>query len=56
MPNDEEAVLDEVLENLREAIQRIRAVSNRLRATGITEGPDHRAGLALGEGLHRCAP
>ncbi|MDP9457774.1 MAG: hypothetical protein M3Q60_18850 [Actinomycetota bacterium] len=39
----EEAVLDDVLENLRESAQRIRAVSNRIRATRMREDPNHHA-------------
>ena len=39
MPEDENVVLEEAVDNLHEAAQRIRAVSNRLRATSIHEGP-----------------
>ena len=41
MPEDERAILEEALENLRQDAQRIRAVSNRMRATGMREHPDH---------------
>ncbi len=41
MAEDEKAVLEEALENLREAAQRIRAVSNRMHATGMREDTSH---------------
>ena len=41
MAEDEKAVLEEALENLREAAQRIRATSNLLRATGMREDDNH---------------
>ena len=41
MPDDEQVILEEALDNLREAAQRIRAVSNRLRTTGMNQDPDH---------------
>ena len=37
-----ESVLDEVMDNLREAGQRIRATQHLLRAQGMTEGEDYR--------------
>ncbi|PLS81556.1 MAG: hypothetical protein CYG60_25750 [Actinobacteria bacterium] len=41
MPDDEHVILEEALENLREAARRIRAVSDRLRAAGMREDPDN---------------
>ena len=41
MPDGEEAILAEALENLREAAQRIRAMSNLLRATGMRDDDNH---------------
>ncbi len=41
MPDDEQVILEEALENLREAAQSIRAVSKRMRATGMREDPNH---------------
>jgi hypothetical protein len=41
MPENEQAIFEEALENLREAAQRIRAVSNQMRATGMREDPNH---------------
>ena len=38
----DESVLDEVMDNLREAGQRIRATQHLLRAQGITESEDYR--------------
>ena len=35
--NDEEAILDEAMENLTEATQRLRAIRNRLWATGVED-------------------
>ena len=40
-PGREAEVLDEALENLREAAQRIRAVSHLMRSTGMTEDPNY---------------
>lgn len=36
----EEPILDEVMDNLKEAAQRIRATQNRLRASGLVEQPN----------------
>ena len=52
MPEDENVVLEEALENLLEAAQRIRATSNLMRATGMREDPNyhdlvHRVASAL---------
>jgi len=49
---DEEAVLDEAMENLKEAGQRIRAIQNRLRASALVDHPNyeefsHRLSAAL---------
>ena len=41
MAEDEKVVLEEAMDNLREAAQRIRAVSHLMRSTGMTEDPDH---------------
>ena len=38
----DESVLDEVMDNLREAGQRIRATQHLLGAQGITESEDYR--------------
>ncbi len=40
--NDEEAILDEIVETLGEATQRLRAIRNRLRATGLEERVNYR--------------
>jgi hypothetical protein len=39
---NENTVLDEAMDNLREALQRIRATQHLLRAQGITEGENYR--------------
>jgi hypothetical protein len=39
---DEEVLLDEAMDNLREATQRIRATQNRLWSTGMDEHPNYR--------------
>jgi hypothetical protein len=39
---DEEAILDEAMDNLREATQRIRATRNRLWSAGMDEQPNYR--------------
>ena len=41
MPENEKAVLEEALENLREAAQRIGATSNLMRATGMRGNDNH---------------
>ena len=38
----DESVLEEAMDNLREAGQRIRATQHLLRAQGMTEGEDYR--------------
>jgi hypothetical protein len=35
--SEEEPILDEAMDNLKEAAQRIRATQNRLRASGLVE-------------------
>ncbi|MDQ3922022.1 MAG: hypothetical protein M3248_06720 [Actinomycetota bacterium] len=40
--NDEEAILVEIVETLGEATQRLRAIRNRLRATGLEERVNYR--------------
>jgi hypothetical protein len=46
MSNEEaildEAILDEAMDNLREAAQRIRATRNRLWSAGIDDHPNYR--------------
>ena len=39
---DEETVLEEALDNLKEAGQRIRATQSLMRAQGITDGENYR--------------
>ena len=40
--SDEEAILEEAMENLRESIQRLRAIQSRLHSTGLDENPNYR--------------
>ena len=52
MPDNEQSISEEALENLHEAAQRIRAVSHLMRSTGMTEDPSyhdlvHRVASAL---------
>lgn len=39
---DEEAILDEAMDNLREATQRIRATQNWLWSVGLEDHPNYR--------------
>ena len=39
---DEDTILDEAMDNLKEAGQRIRATQNLLRSQGMTEGENFR--------------
>ena len=39
---DQEAFLDEAMDNLREATQRIRATQNRLWSAGLEDHPNYR--------------
>jgi len=39
---NEETVLEEAMDNLREAGQRIRATQSLMRSQGMTEGENHR--------------
>ena len=39
---DEDTVLEEAMDNLKEAGQRIRATQNLMRARGLTDGENHR--------------
>ncbi len=39
---DEDAVLDEAMDNLKEAGQRIRATQNLMRSQGMTDGENYR--------------
>lgn len=41
MPENEQAIFEEATDNVREAAQRIGAISNQLRATGMREGENH---------------
>ena len=38
---DEEPILEEAMDNLKEAAQRIRATQNRVRASGLVDHPDY---------------
>jgi hypothetical protein len=40
--DEEEAILDEVIENLTEAAQRLSAIRNRLRAAGVEDRVNYR--------------
>jgi hypothetical protein len=40
--SDEEAILEEAMDNLRESIQRLRAIENRLHSAGLDENPNYR--------------
>ena len=42
MAADEELILEEALDNLQEAAQRIRATQNRMRAAGLQDHPNFR--------------
>jgi hypothetical protein len=39
---DEDTVLEEAMDNLKEASQRIRATQNLMRSQGMTDGENHR--------------
>jgi hypothetical protein len=39
---NEDTVLEEAMDNLKEAGQRIRATQNLMRARGLTDGENHR--------------
>ena len=39
---DEDIVLEEAMDNLKEAGQRIRATQNLMRSEGMTDGENHR--------------
>ena len=39
---DEDSVLEEAMDNLKEAGQRIRATQSLMRSQGMTEGENHR--------------
>jgi len=41
MPDDEQVILEEALENLRETAQSIRAVSHLMRSTGMGDDNYH---------------
>ncbi len=52
MTADEAAILEEATDNLKEAVQRIRATRNRLWSTSLEQNPDYRdlsqfVGMAL---------
>jgi pyrroloquinoline quinone (PQQ) biosynthesis protein C len=40
--SDEDTVLDEAMDNLKEAARRIRATQNLMRSQGMTDGENHR--------------
>ena len=40
--SDEEVILDEAMDDLRESVQRLRATQSRLRSTGLDENPNYR--------------
>ena len=42
MADNEESVLEEALDNLREATQRLRATQNRMLAAGMPDQPRYR--------------
>jgi hypothetical protein len=44
--SDEEAILEEAMDNLRECIQRFRATQSRLHAAGLDENPNYRDPLS----------
>ena len=41
--SDEDAILKEAMDNLRESIQRLRAIQARFHSTGLDENPKYRA-------------
>ena len=43
---DEDAILEEAMDNLKEAGQRIRATQSLMRSEGMTDGKDYRDLLA----------
>lgn len=43
--SEDEAILEEAMDNLREAHQRIRATQRRMRSAGLSEPPDYRGTL-----------
>ncbi len=47
--SDEGPILEEAMDNLKEAAQRIRATQNRVRASGLVDHPDY------GELSHRLS-
>ena len=56
---DEDTVLDEAMDNLKEAGQRFRATRSLMRSEGMTDGENHRdlltrlsAGLAMTEAAY----
>jgi hypothetical protein len=42
MPDNEQAILEDALDNLREATQRLRATENRMLAAGMADEPKYR--------------
>ena len=50
--SEEDAILEEAMDNLRESIQRLRAIQTRRHSTGLDDNPNyrdllHRVGSAL---------
>ena len=39
---DEDTILEEAMDNLRESIQRLRAIQSRLHSMGLDENPNYR--------------
>jgi hypothetical protein len=39
--SEEDAILDEAMDNLRESIQRLRAIQARFHSTGLDENPNY---------------
>jgi hypothetical protein len=42
MPDNEQAILEDALDNLREATQRLRATENRMLAASMADQPKYR--------------
>ncbi len=40
--SEEDAILEEAMDNLRGSVQRLRATQNRLRSMGLDENPNYR--------------
>ena len=42
MSEEEDAILEEAMDNLRESIQRLRAIQARFHSTGLEDHPNYR--------------